>query len=55
MTHFTVAALELDRQRNSDLEEFIEIVKGRSVISAGFWDNDRLELGYRGSISLRCL
>jgi hypothetical protein len=53
MTHFTVGALEFDRQRKSDFEEFVEIVKGRSIISAGLWNDDRLELGLSGGLMLR--
>ena len=53
MTQFSVGAPELDQRRPSDFEEFVAIVKGRSVISAALWDEDRLELGLSGGLMLR--
>ena len=53
MTQFSVGAPELNQQRPSGFGEFVSIVKGRSVISAGLWDSERLELGLSGGLMLR--
>jgi hypothetical protein len=53
MASFTVGAVEFDRRRPSDFQEFINIAKGRSIVSAADWGADRLELGLSGGVMLR--
>jgi hypothetical protein len=53
MARFTIGASELRQVRPSDFEEFVEIAKGRSIVSAGDWGNDRFELGLSGDLMLR--
>ena len=44
MTMYSIGALELKERRESDFAEFVSIVKGRSIISAADWGNERIEL-----------
>ena len=53
MSTFTIGAAEFKNSRKSDFQEFIEIAKGRSIISAGDWSDGRFELGLSGGLMLR--
>jgi len=53
MSEFTLGAHELGETQQSDFAEFINIVKGRSVISGADWGKDRIELGLSGDGMIR--
>lgn len=53
MTRFTIGAAEIKTPRPTDFPEFVEIAKGRSIVSAGDWDDGRFELGLSGGLMLR--
>lgn len=53
MTMYSLGALELNERRESDFEEFVSIVKGRSIVSAADWGNERIELGLSGGAMIR--
>jgi len=53
MTQFSIGAPELQQRRQSSFEEFIALVKGRSIISAADWGDDRFELGLSGGAMIR--
>jgi len=54
MTIFTVGAEEIEQKRPSGFREFLEIAKGRSIISAGDWEGQgRFEVGLSGGMMLR--
>lgn len=53
MTQYSIGALEMNERRASDFEEFVSIVKGRSIVSAADWGNERIELGLSGGAMLR--
>ncbi len=53
MTMYSIGALELKERRESDFAEFVSIVKGRSIISAADWGNERIELGLSGGAMIR--
>ena len=53
MTIFSVGLPEFNQRRTSSFKEFISYAKGRSIISAGIWDDGRLEIGLSGGLMLR--
>ncbi len=53
MTKFTLGAAEIRTPIETDFPDFIEIAKGRSIISAADWGNGRFELGLSGGLMLR--
>ena len=55
MAHVTIGAIELGQVRASSFAEFVEIAKGRSIISAADWGSDRFELGISGGLMIRVL
>jgi hypothetical protein len=55
MAHFTIGAIESGQIQASSFEEFVEIAKGRSIVSAAGWGSDRFELGISGGLMIRIL
>ena len=53
MSQFTIGAYEMENAVVSDFSEFLAIIKGRSVISAADWGDDRFELGLSGNLMIR--
>jgi hypothetical protein len=53
MSQFTIGAYEMEQAVASDFPELLAIIKGRSVISAADWGNDRFELGLSGNLMIR--
>ncbi|MEX2175842.1 MAG: hypothetical protein WD872_15870 [Pirellulaceae bacterium] len=53
MTRFTIGAAEIATPRPSEFGEFVEIAKGRSIVSVGDWGDGRFELGLSGGLMLR--
>lgn len=53
MTNYTLGAIELGQTIPSDFGELISIIKGRSIISAGDWNNERFEMGLSGNLMIR--
>lgn len=54
MTEFTIGAYEMGNATFSDFAEFINIVKGRSIVSGADWsDTNRVELGLSGNLMIR--
>lgn len=53
MADYSIGAYEFGQIITSDFGEFIEIVKGRSIVSGADWGNDRLELGLSGNLMVR--
>lgn len=53
MTMYSIGAAEVNERRQSDFAEFLSIVKGRSIISAADWGNERIELGLSGGAMIR--
>lgn len=53
MTMYSIGAAEINERRQSDFAEFVSIVKGRSIISAADWGNERIELGLSGGAMIR--
>ena len=53
MARFTIGAGEMGEELKSDFSEFVEIAKGRSIVSAGDWGKDRFELGLSGDLMIR--
>ncbi len=55
MARYTFGAYEKQAVSSVDFAEFVELVKGRSIISLADWGPARLELGLSGSVMLRVL
>jgi hypothetical protein len=53
MARFTIGAGELGEELQSDFADFVEIAKGRSIVSAADWGKDRFELGLSGDLMIR--
>lgn len=53
MIEYSLGAFEMQESIYSDFAEFINIVKGRSIVSAGDWGEDRFELGLSGNLMIR--
>jgi hypothetical protein len=53
MTWFSVGAEERQEQRQSSFEELVSLIKGRSIISAADWGDERFELGLSGGVMMR--
>ena len=53
MTWFSVGAEERQEQRQSPFEELVSLIKGRSIISAADWGDERFELGLSGGVMIR--
>jgi hypothetical protein len=53
MAHFSIGAFELHEAEESTFAEFVEFVKGRSIISCADWGKDRFELGLSGDLMVR--
>lgn len=53
MADYNIGAYEFGEIIVSDFPEFIEIVKGRSIVSGADWGNDRFELGLSGNLMVR--
>ena len=53
MAVYTLGAHELGQLRPSSMEEFVELAKGRSIVSVGDWGGDRFEIGLSGDLMLR--
>ena len=54
MNYFTVGDFfEQGQSRQTDFQEFINIAKGRSIISAADWGKNRFEIGLSGNIMIR--
>jgi len=53
MSNFSLGAQELGQTQQSDFDEFINIVSGRSVVSGADWGLDRFELGLSGDGMVR--
>lgn len=53
MTTFSFGAAEISSPRPSNFAGFIDIAKGRSIVSAGDWGDGRFELGLSGGLMLR--
>lgn len=52
-TNFTIGAAELGDISQSSFQEFVSIIKGRSIISAADWGGTRFELGLSGNLMVR--
>jgi hypothetical protein len=52
---FSIGSLELGQARASNFEEVLSIIKGRSIVSAADWGEERIELGLSGGAILRWL
>ncbi len=53
MARYTFGAYETQAATAADFGRFIEVVKGRSIISLADWGPERLELGLSGNVMLR--
>jgi hypothetical protein len=53
MAKYSIGAAEFQQQRQSSFDEFVALVKGRSIISAADWGEDRIELGLSGGAMIR--
>jgi len=53
MAKFTIGEHEFGEVLQSNFEEFISIVKGRSIVSAADWGEERFELGLSGDLMVR--
>ena len=53
MAEYTFGAFETNRVQISNFNELLSIIKGRSIISAADWGNDRFEMGLSGDIMVR--
>lgn len=52
MARFTLGANEYGEELRSDFQEFVEVAKGRSIVSAADWGKDRFELGLSGDLMI---
>lgn len=50
MIKYSLGAFEMREATYSDFSEFINIVKGRSIVSGADWGEDRFELGLSGNL-----
>jgi len=55
VARYTFGAYELQRVSEVGFEDFINLVKGRSIVSLGDFGPDRIELGLSGRVTLRIL
>ncbi len=55
MARYTFGAHELQRVSEVRFENFVNLVKGRSIVSLGDFGPDRVELGLSGQVMLRIL
>jgi len=55
VARYTFGAYELTAVSEKSFEQFVELVKGRSIISLGDFGADRVEVGLSGRITLRVL
>ena len=53
MAEYSIGAYEIGEAFATDFSEVLNIIKGRSIISAADWGNDRVELGLSGNLQLR--
>ena len=53
MADYSIGDSDLGLVRPSSMEEFVEIAKGRSIVSVGDWGGGRFELGLSGDLMLR--
>ncbi len=53
MADYTLGAYEMGQVVTSDFRELLAIIKGRSIVSAADWGNDRFELGLSGNLMVR--
>jgi len=53
MADFSIGAFEMQEAFATDFSEVLNIIKGRSIISAADWGNERFELGLSGNLMLR--
>ena len=53
MNEFTIGAYEMGEAVASNFSEFINIIKGRSIVSAADWGDNRVELGLSGNLMIR--
>lgn len=53
MAEYNIGAYEFGQIIVSDFSEFINIIKGRSIIFAADWGNERFEFGLSGNLMIR--
>lgn len=53
MADYSIGAYELGEVLVTDFQSVLSIIKGRSIVSAADWGNDRFELGLSGNLMLR--
>lgn len=53
MPKYTIGAYEMEEAFISDFRELLTIIKGRSIISAADWGDERFELGLSGNLMVR--
>lgn len=53
MADYTIGAYELGEVYATDFQSVLSIIKGRSIVSAADWGNDRFELSLSGNLMLR--
>lgn len=53
MPNYSIGAYEMGEAFVSNFQEILTIIKGRSIISAADWDNERFELGLSGNLMIR--
>jgi hypothetical protein len=53
MAEYVLGAFEIGNALASNFAEVLSIIKGRSIVSAADWGNDRFEFGLSGNLQLR--
>jgi hypothetical protein len=54
MNYYTIESFfEHEQYRQTDFQDFVNLTKGRSIISAADWGGNRIEIGLSGNVMLR--
>ena len=53
MNYFSIGTTELHQEVEASFQDFVNITKGRSIISAADWGENRFELGLSGNLMIR--